>query len=300
MGDPTAKQRAQDSLEFYCNLYWAALFVNTVLLVCYLFWALTASNFQHTYFAPPAQPGTLSSQRWSADFFATGSLAALFVLIISGAWVVSKPLRGQGLFIHFVLLIIAFLYYLVVLCFIWSFQLARANVPSADNAGNSANDARWCCVNYNLGGCPNSPNNNVLPHIPGFPCTPGGIGQADLIPDGVFVMKFCCLIIALVLMLIDAMYMVFVIRGAIRDCIEAIDQDEQTKGEPTDLPAAAARPPHPSAPVLEPGEKTGTGIAAGMNSRITRAMLKAPMQQQQQQHVKHTAPSILPRVNTRK
>jgi len=232
-------KRGQDSLETYCTVYWIALFVNAALLCVYLYLALTPSNFTFTYFLPAGHPGSLTSQRWTADFFATGSTVALLFLLLSGAWVVAHPMGKRGLAVHLVLLLILFIYYTVVVAFIWSFPLAKSNVPSGDNAGNPSNDPRWCCVNFNLPGssCPNSPNPSAIPPLPGYQCytlgnMPAAIGQADLIVNWVYLFKFCGLIIALVFMLIDGVYMVLVLRPAVRECSEALKatlppQDQQ-------------------------------------------------------------------------
>jgi len=232
MSDTGRLKRATDALTSYVNIYWFALWVNTVLLICFLYWALTASNYVYTYLLPAGQAGTLTSQRWSGDFFCTGSLAALIILIMSGAWVAAHPAHGWGLTVHLVILLIGFIYYLCVVAFVWSFPLAKANSPHGDNAQNPANDPRYCCVNFNLGGCDNSPNPLASPPLPGYGCTPG-VGQADLIINGVFLFKFCGLIVALVFMLIDGIYVGFILRGAVHECDAAIKAALSENGDTT-------------------------------------------------------------------
>jgi hypothetical protein len=271
--NPAAERlvRAQNSLKWWCDLYWLALGVNSVLLFCYLFWAMTASKFDHTYFLPAGAPGTLTSQRWSADFVATGSLAALSFLILGGAWVVSHPMGKWSVRTHLIMLLLAFVYYTVVLSAIWSFPLAKANVAVIGNAQNGANDDRYCCVNPGLGGCPNSNNPSASPALSAYGCSLG-VGQADLIPNGVFLWKFCGLIIALVFMLVDGMYMMLVLRPAIYECNEAI--------------AAMLPQPQPSAPPLDETDGGGGGeiiVTQGQqqqqqyrsSARIAKPVLKA-------------------------
>jgi len=219
--------KATNRLTFYVDCYWIAIWANVVLYVCYTFWALTASPYLHTYLLPAGQPGTLTSQWWSGDFFATGSLAALSVLLMSSAWLAAHPLETRAIRWHLIILGVGFLYYLAILCFVFAFPLARANVPSAENSANPANDARWCCVNYNLGGCPNSPNVHAVPALAGYGCNPG-LSQADLIPSGTYILKVVGLVLALVFMLIDGLYVGFIWRGAVQDVDGAL-----SKGIPT-------------------------------------------------------------------
>lgn len=297
--DTSRLKRATDALASYVSIYRVALWINAVLLVIYLFWALTASDYVFTYLLPAGHPGALTSQRWSGDFFTTGSLAALFVLILSGAEVAARPTQGKGLGIHLILLLLWFLYYLCVICFVWSFTLAKANAPEAGNAMNPANDPRYCCVNFNLGGCPNSPNPSASPALAGYGCTPG-LGQADLIPNGVYLFKFAGLLIALVFMLIDGIYAGFILRGAVREVEAAIKST---------LPAT-------SGPVIAPPEggyvidntqqmqpaQAASGIRSSLRSATPKPMLlSAPRHQQQAREAAHRvqAPLTVPKLSVR-
>jgi hypothetical protein len=174
-----------------------------------------------------------------------------------------------------VLILIGFIYYLCVVCFSWSFLLAKANSPQADNVDNSANDPRFCCVNFNLGGCPNSPNPSASPPLAGYGCTPG-LGQADLIPNGVFVFKFAGTIIALVFMLIDGIYAGFILRGAVHELDAAIKSA---------MPAADVPVPEEGYVVNNTQQLQATKqIRSGLRSGPVKPMLlQAPRHSQQQQ-----------------
>lgn len=281
--DDDELNKATNRITFYKDCYWIAIWVNVVLYVIYVFWALTASPYLHTYLLPAGQPGTLTNQWWSGDFFATGSLAALAVIITSSAWLAAHPLERRALYSHLVILGVGFLYYLAILCFVFSYPLARANVPSAENSANPANDARWCCVNYNLGGCPNSPNVHAVPALAGYGCNPG-LSQADLIPSGTYIFKLVGLVLALVFMLIDGLYVGFIWRGAAQDVDRALK-----KG----IPDAA------TAPTLSPNGGGGGGTTVIVTTKeeqnqqmqsgiktavrsgplVMRPMLQAPLTQ---------------------
>lgn len=295
-GDGGRLKRATSALTSFVNIYWIAICINAVLLMMFLFWALTASTYKYTYLLPAGRPGSLTSQRWSGDFVCTGSLVALFALILSAAWVAAHPTHGWGLTVHLILLLLEFLYYLSVISFVWSFLLARSNVPAADNADNPSNDARYCCVNYNLGGCDNSPNSAASPALAGYGCTPG-LGQADLIVNGVFLFKFCGTIIALVFMLIDGIYVGFILRGAANECNAAIKallpKQQQQQEEEEQSPEPDIKPPDggyvitttqqqrqpalPSAPPFESQPaSSASAIRSGMRSPA-KPMLSLPI-----------------------
>lgn len=267
--------KATNRLTFYVDCYWIAIWANVVLYVCYVFWALTASPYLHTYLLPAGQPGTLTSQWWSGDFFATGSLSALIVLLMSSAWLAAHPLERRALISHLIILGVGFLYYLAILCFVFSYPLARANVPSAENSANPANDARWCCVNYNLGGCPNSPNVHAVPALAGYGCNPG-LSQADLIPSGTYIFKLVGLVLALVFMLIDGLYVGFIWRGAVQDVDRAL-----SKGIPTETQAAATSGGGDTTVTVtttQQQEQSQMGIRSALRSAM-RPMLQAPRAQ---------------------
>lgn len=291
--EPSRLKRATDALSSYVTIYRVALWINTVLLIGYLFWALTASNYVFSYLLPAGHPGALTSQRWSGDFFVTGSLAALFVLILSGAEVAARPTQGKGLTVHLILLLVWFLYYLCVICFVWSFTLAKANAPEAGNALNPANDPRYCCVNYNLGGCPNSPNPSASPALAGYGCTQG-LGQADLIPNGVYLFKFAGLLIALVFMLIDGIYAGFILRGAVHEVEAALKSG---------LPNA---PPEGGYVIdntqMQPAP-AASGIRSSLRSTVSppKPMLLSAPRQQKPREAAHRvqAPLTVPKLSVR-
>lgn len=272
--DDNELSKATNRLTFYVDCYWIAIWANVVLYVCYVFWALTASPYVHTYLLPAGQPGTLTSQWWSGDFFATGSLAALIVLLMSSAWLAAHPLERRAILSHLIILGVGFLYYLAILCFVFSYPLARANVPSAENAANPANDARWCCVNYNLGGCPNSPNVHAVPALAGYGCNPG-LSQVDLIPSGTYIFKLVGLVLALVFMLIDGLYVGFIWRGAVQDVDRALG-----KGIPaTPDASASAGQTTVTVTTTQQQEQTQLGIRSALRSAgasSVRPMLQAP------------------------
>jgi hypothetical protein len=170
---------------------WAFTFAFAALVFFYTFWAVTASTYVHAYNRPATAPtGNLYSQRFSADFFFTGSLLLLFFPALSFAFVLADPTSKPRKTSHTIFGLLLHIYLCVIFIFWWVAFLAHANDASAGNAANPANDDRWCCVNGPSAGliCGNT-----------VTCATG-ITQDMLTYNDVFVYKFAFLIVFIVLL----------------------------------------------------------------------------------------------------
>jgi len=130
---------------------WICVAIDLVLLVIFLFYAPTAANFPYSY-TLSNPPGTLVSQRWSFDFV----VVALFSFLIFFPFILLFAADGGGrwrLILFYVLAGLFLAWFLATFikgCIDWG----AANGTAPGNYFNRANDARWCCVYYNLPGAP--------------------------------------------------------------------------------------------------------------------------------------------------
>jgi uncharacterized membrane protein len=185
------------SIQTSRTIVWFFILFFTLALIPYTFYTATASRYEYTYELPPASPGSLRTTRWSADFFFVGSLVLLWPVPLTLAFMVDDPLSSGRLVFHVILLVMLSLYYLVVMAF-WAFDYAKANEQSSGNAGNPANDPRWCCVNYAL-----SPASTTAGAVCLNTVACPGLSQADLHVDELFLFKFWYLVAFLVMFGID-------------------------------------------------------------------------------------------------
>lgn len=202
---------AKQNLQGHRKFIWWGIFGFTILSIVYTFYTITVANFAFTYTTPPTPLGTLYSERWSRDFFFTGSLVLLFLVPVTAAFMSHSPCERDRQICHVVILGAFFLYFLVVFGF-WSYDYSIANQGScishppmhilnkcfkatATNAHNSANDPRWCCVNFNLAGS-GCANTAICP----------GISAADLVVSGTFLFKFWFLFVILLMLMGNFVY----------------------------------------------------------------------------------------------
>ena len=183
----------RESIKSLRTPLWTLTFIFSVLVLFYTFWALLASTYEHTFLRPATAPtGQLFSQRFSADFFFTGSLLLLFFVPLTMAFMLDNPVSSARQTLHIVLVMLLILYYIVILLFWGIGSYANANVASAGNVYNPANDDRWCCVNYVLAGT-SCPNTVACP----------GVIQSMLSVNDVFLYKFWFLLVMILLLIVD-------------------------------------------------------------------------------------------------
>ncbi len=223
----------QSALNFRRTVLWGWIIVFTAALFPFLFWTMTATNFEYTYLRPPSAPGTLRSERWSRDFFFIGSLLLLFLVPLTAAFMAENPCKHGRRTAHIFVVVLLFLLYATISGF-WIFDYANANKAEAWNAHNNANDYRWCCVNFAIVGsdCLNT-----------VACTPG-VGQGDLIANRSFVFRFGYLLAFLFLLIVDFVYVMAVFQRAVQDYVAAWEINSFKKGltTPTAPPQMEAEP----------------------------------------------------------
>lgn len=188
----TASSSSPPSLPFGKPVLWTLTLLFAALVLFYTFWAVTASTYEHTYLRPATAPtGSLYSQRFTADFFFTGSLLLLFFVPFSFAWLLENPGSGVRQNVHIMFTALLLVYMIVILLF-WGIGFyPNANAGTAGNAANPANDNRWCCVYYTIAGsaCPNTVG------CPGVVASMFGIND-------VFLYKFWFLFVFIVLLIV--------------------------------------------------------------------------------------------------
>lgn len=183
----------RDTIKSLRTPLWVLTFLFSGIVLVYTFWALLASTYEHTFLRPATAPtGQLFSQRFSADFFFTGSLLLLFFVPLTMAFLLDNPVSSARQTLHIVLVMLLILYYIVILLFWGIGSYANANVATAGNVYNPANDDRWCCVNFVIAGtsCPNT-----------IACP--GVTQSMLSVNDVFMYKFWFLLVMIVLLFVD-------------------------------------------------------------------------------------------------
>lgn len=216
---------------------WVFALIFFIAYLVFAFFAPPAQQFTHTFllvFSPQTQPGVLTSQRFSFDFWIVAFYAVLpfipFTLLF--ALNDTKGTRsndGQRVWLVWQLVHIIF----VVVWLIWmaatlvwlSINWAHANVSESSNYYNPANDIRWCCVYYNL---PGAPCYNALYPSGQQACNPG-VGAPQLTLNNVFLYQFAFHIIFTVLMIVDLILMATLIYPSYRKHIQ-----EKTPNEPTE------------------------------------------------------------------
>lgn len=203
----SAELKALNQRRFWL---WIWILIWAIVLILFLFWTPTATNFEHTFQKPPSSPGTLRSDRWSRDFWFTGTLVVLFLIPLTAAFMSDSPTSHDRRKLHVFLVVLLFIYFVVVMI-LWAFDYAAANKPEVGNARNRANDDRWCCVNFALD--PTACDNTAS-------CTPG-VGQADLITNRSFVFKFWMLFACNVMMILDFIYVMGFFQVAVQNYLNA-------------------------------------------------------------------------------
>lgn len=186
----------RESLGTMKTVLWTLIFLFAGIVFFYTFWSLLASTYAHTYQRPATAPtGNLYSQRFSADFFFTGSLLLLFFVPLTLAFVLDNPYSKARQTFHIVFVMLLIIYFVVILLF-WGIGFyATANDQTAGNANNPANDDRWCCVNYVIAGT----SCDVTVACP-------GVSQGMLGVNPVFLYKFWFLFVMILLLIVEFAY----------------------------------------------------------------------------------------------
>lgn len=212
---------------------WVFALIFFLAYLVFAFFAPPAQQFTHTFllvFSPQTQPGVLTSQRFSFDFWIVAFYAVLpfipftllFALNDTKGYHSGERVWLWRQLIHIIFVVIWFIWMAATLVLL-SINLAHANVSESSNYYNPANDIRWCCVYYNL---PGAPCYNALYPSGQQACNPG-VGVNQLTLNNVFFYQFVFHIIFTVLILVDLILMVWLIYPSYRQHIQ-----EKTPKEP--------------------------------------------------------------------
>lgn len=178
---------------------WVFGFIFLLVFLPLMFYAPTASNYIYSYLLQP-NPGTLYSERWSYNFFVTGSIILLIVAPITMWYSVSFPRSKSIRIVHIVIVVILIVWYLIgfiIGCVNW----ASANEGTVSNFFNKANDARWCCVYYMLPGSP----------CPQVPCNPTYMAS-QLTTDALFLFQLWYTFVLWIALLVDIVFFMAYVR----------------------------------------------------------------------------------------
>lgn len=130
---------------------WTYIGIFTLCYLLFAFYAPTAANYRHTY-QQAGSVGTLQSQRWSFDFFVTGSISWLVLAPLTMAALLSFPTRVWAKVLHAV--VVAVLVIWIASIFVYgAINLANANKNEPSNYHNPFNDDHWC-LSYAAPGTP--------------------------------------------------------------------------------------------------------------------------------------------------
>lgn len=187
----STKTAVTPSLPLGKNVLWTLTLILVALIFFYTFWAVTASTFEHTRLRPATAPtGSLYSQRFTADFFFTGSLLLLYFIPFSFAWLLASPSSAARQNVHIMFTALLLIYMIVILLFWGIGHYSTANLGTPGNAGNPANDDNWCSVYFTIAG---SACGNTAP-IP-------GVTANSLAVNPVFLYKFWFLFVFIIVLI---------------------------------------------------------------------------------------------------
>jgi hypothetical protein len=196
----SARQNVQSHRLF---LWWGILILTTLWFI-YTFFGVTATSFEYTYLKPAASPGTLYTERWSRDFFFTGSLLLFFLIPLTAAFMSDSPCKTWRRILHIFTVVVLWLYFVVILV-LWAYDYAHANNGDATNQYNRANDDRWCCYYRNVAGvsCPNTAD-----------CP--GVSPAMFVVNPLFLWRFWWLLVFVLLMMAHFGYILWGFQPAVQ------------------------------------------------------------------------------------
>lgn len=149
---PTMTDEATTQLQKSRGVLWVLNVVMMVYLFFWLSWALT------TWTPGRHLPGLLISDHWSSTHMLTMVQLLFFAVPWSLAFMSDAPRQEWRRLLHLMIVLVLFLLSVALLGVnIW--RALNANVATADNALNPANDERWCCLYAALNptACPYNP-----------------------------------------------------------------------------------------------------------------------------------------------
>jgi hypothetical protein len=163
-----------------------------------------------------AVPGERVTTWWSVDFWITSTLAWFWFVPLTAFFVLAKPHAAWRFHVRWVVLLVLLVYFLG--CWLWWAIVCfpNANAGTAGNWMNPANDARWCCVYYNIPG-------TLCDNVDAGACQPG-VGASMLIVNGVFLYKFGTTAVLWILMVVDLCLFFFYWGPAVRELRRYLDQ----------------------------------------------------------------------------
>jgi hypothetical protein len=224
---------------------WIGILIYVLVLLLFQFYSPTANQFENTYLRPPASPGVLHSEFWNKDFWFSCTFVLLWLIPLTAAFMTTYATTSGIRIFHIVLVVLFFLYFMIVL-YITAFDYANANVGTAGNSKNKANDLRWCCYYYTLpgSGCLNT-----------APCNPA-VGPGDFVVNGNFLWQFWLNFVMVIFLIIDFIYVMVYFQPAVVGHLIALQNGEVDDPEnPMELTNAEARFPLKRVYGKKPGRK---------------------------------------------
>jgi len=228
-----------ERLESRKTFVWVGIFVFSAFLMAYIGYAVNTISYGHTYLRS-SPPGTLYSQRGDVYHWFGGLSLLAFLIPLTAALMVAAPPFTEDItgklyragtkrrVFHMMVVVLLFLFFMTVMG-VKANDYSKANLATAGNARNRANDDRWCCVHYALapGDCPNT-----------IACTPG-VGGADLVVNPLFLYDFWMLVVLIILIILAFICVMWVFQPAVLDYQIAIlsnsgggDMEEGTYVDP--------------------------------------------------------------------
>ncbi|HEY9817494.1 MAG TPA: hypothetical protein V6D20_17075, partial [Candidatus Obscuribacterales bacterium] len=147
--------RGRENIEYAKRGVWIFVAVFTLVMLPHQGWSPTAAQFTHTY-ALSEPPGQLTTERGTFDFIAMFSLAFVWLIPISAAFMASYVGVRWIELTHMIITFLLWCWFIAV--FLWQLvSIATANpnpfnpADAGDSLINQANDDRWCNVYGPLG-----------------------------------------------------------------------------------------------------------------------------------------------------
>lgn len=174
---------------------WVLIALWYVLYLLFTFFVLVPTSYKHEY--PPGDPDNLYSERWNVDYWMLCINVLILLIPLSAAFLISSPERSPGrLFFHVACLLIVFILFAFPMTIIVIWNYVDANKGTLTNAGNPANDVRWCNVYYTI----------APKHCSSFTSPTPGIMAEMLLTNPTFLWRFCIHIFFLAYMALHGLY----------------------------------------------------------------------------------------------
>ena len=196
---------------------WAFIFIFWACGTVWLWYGPSANSFPRQFDLTTPGVGTLSTKRWSFDFWISAMYVMVWTLPITLAFAMDGPTAKWRLTTHNVFVVLFSLWLLATFihgCIFWG----NANSSEPEYFGNLAHDDRWCCVYYTKSGAPCAQSGA---------CNPG-VGASDLKTSGPFLWNLWWSFVFFVFFVLDFILSMCVLRPAFEKEI-IIEQIEDAK-----------------------------------------------------------------------